>query len=148
MIFLSTNGMSSLHKQYLPVTPNVSSYAYHHVAFNYNRMPLAPMGHAVQFQIKPGRCKTWDEHSIDGWYLQTSPEHYRLHIVFVKNTRYTQIIDTIYFKHKYPAQPTVTPADAIVKAYQDFTKAIQGIPNSKGTAHLEALQQLKQSFEP
>ena len=72
------------------IAPNISAYAYHHGSFDYNRMPLAPMGCAVQFHIKPNRRKTWGEHSSDGWYLRTSPEHYRCHIVFVKATRHNE----------------------------------------------------------
>ena len=83
------------------VAPNVSLYAYHHGTFDYNRMPLALMGCAVQFYIKPSRCKTWGEYSSHGWYRRTSPEHYHTHIVFVKSTRSTRISDTVYFKHKY-----------------------------------------------
>jgi hypothetical protein len=45
------------------VSPNVLAYAYHHGNFDYNRMPLAPMGCAVQFHIKSNRCKSWGEHS-------------------------------------------------------------------------------------
>jgi hypothetical protein len=37
------------------VAPNISAWAYHHGSFDYNRMPLAPMGCAVQFHIKPNR---------------------------------------------------------------------------------------------
>ncbi|KAL7476769.1 hypothetical protein ACHAW6_002606, partial [Cyclotella cf. meneghiniana] len=112
------------------IAPNISAYAYHHGSFDYNRMPIAPMGCAVQFHIKPSRRKTWGEHSSDGWYLQTSPEHYRCHFVFVKATRHKRITDTLFFKHKYITQPTVTHADAIVQAYQNLTRAIQGIGNS------------------
>jgi hypothetical protein len=99
------------------VAPNELAYAYHHGNFDYNRMPLAPMGCAVQFHIKPNRRKTFGEHSSDGWYLRTSPEHYRAHWVFVKATRAKRITDTVFFKHKYITQPTVTKADAIVNAY-------------------------------
>jgi hypothetical protein len=52
------------------VAPNISAYAYHHSNLDYNRMPLAPMGCAVQFHIKPNRCKSWGEHSSDGWYIK------------------------------------------------------------------------------
>jgi hypothetical protein len=88
------------------VAPNVSAYAYHHGNFDYNRMPLAPMGCAVQFHIKSNRCKSWDEHSSDGWYLTTSPDHYRCQIIFVKATQAKRISDTVYFKHKHIIQPT------------------------------------------
>ncbi|KAL7481456.1 hypothetical protein ACHAW6_007141 [Cyclotella cf. meneghiniana] len=33
------------------LVPNISAYAYHSSSFDYNRMPLAPMGCAVQFHI-------------------------------------------------------------------------------------------------
>jgi hypothetical protein len=62
------------------VAPNVSAYTYNHGHFNYNHMPLAPMGCAVQFHIKPNRRKIWGEHSSDKWYLTTSPDHYRCHL--------------------------------------------------------------------
>ena len=103
-------------------------------------MPLAPLGYGCQFHIKPSRRKTWGEHSTDGWYIGASPEHYRTHIVFVKATKHLRLSDTVYFKQKYITQPTITPEDRIVHVYQDLTRAIQGFPNSKGGANMEALQ--------
>jgi hypothetical protein len=41
------------------MAPNISAYAYHHGSFDYNRMPIAPMGCAVQFHIKPSRRTTF-----------------------------------------------------------------------------------------
>ncbi len=87
--------------QQLLVAPNTLAYAYHHGNFDYNWMPLAPMGCAVQFHIKPNRRKSWGEHASDGWYLKTSPDHYRCHWIFLKATRAKQISDTVFFKHKY-----------------------------------------------
>ncbi|KAL7477858.1 hypothetical protein ACHAW6_003650 [Cyclotella cf. meneghiniana] len=78
------------------VAPNTSAYAYHHGSFDYNRMPLAPMGCAVQFHIKPNRRKTFGEHSSNGGYLKTLPEHYQAHLVFVKATRVKRITDKVF----------------------------------------------------
>jgi hypothetical protein len=80
------------------VAPNISAYAYHHGSFDYNRMPIAPMGCAVQFHIKPGRRKTFGENSADGFYLKTSEEHYRTHVVFCKKTRAKRLADTVFFQ--------------------------------------------------
>jgi len=90
-------------------------------------MPLAPMGCAVQFHIKPGRRKTFGEHSEDGFYLKMSEEHYRTHVIFAKKTRAKRLADTVFFKHKYITQPTITPANAIVNAYNKLRQAIQGL---------------------
>ena len=40
----------------------------------------------------------------------------------------------------------VTPADAIVKACHNLTKAIQGMQNTKGTAQLDALTWLEEAL--
>jgi hypothetical protein len=130
------------------VAPHISAYAYHHGSFDYNRMPIAPMGCAVQFHIKPGQRKTFGEHSADGFYLKTSEEHYRTHVVFCKKTRAKQLADTVFFKHKYITQPTVMPADAIVNAITKLRNAIQGLQHSKDDAHFEALQRLDSTLQP
>ena len=130
------------------MAPSISVYAYHNGSFDYNRMPLAPMGCAVQFHIKPAQRKTFEEHSSNGWYLQTSPKHYRCHIVFVKATKRKQITDTVFFKHKYLTQPTVTHAGAIVNAYHNLVKAIQGLNNTKNQAHFEAIQRIQDNLAP
>ena len=57
-------------------SPNVSAYAHLSGPFDYNKMPLAPMGCEVQAHEKADKQGTWAYHSIDGWYLLTSPEHY------------------------------------------------------------------------
>eukprot|EP00804_Cyclotella_cryptica_P002577 CCRYP_010410-RA/>CCRYP_010410-RA protein AED:0.12 eAED:0.12 QI:0/0/0/0.5/0/0/2/0/1280 len=130
------------------VAPNISAYAYHHGSFDYNRMPLAPMGCAVQFHIKPDKRKTWGEHSMDGWYLRTSPEHYRCHVVFVKKTQSKRVTDTVFFKHKYITQPEVKPADVIVKAYRDLRAALQGIKNTADSKQMQALEDIQEQLSP
>ena len=54
----------------------------------------------------------------------------------------------MFFKHKYITQPTVTPADAIVKAYHDLISAINGIKNTKRNSHLEALEWIQNNLVP
>ena len=57
-------------------TPTVSAYAHLNGSFDYNKMPLAPMGCAFQVHKKSNTCGTWAYHSVNGWYLSTSPNHY------------------------------------------------------------------------
>jgi hypothetical protein len=130
------------------VAPKVSAYAYLHGPFDYNRMPLAPLGCACQFHVKPGRRSTWGEHASDGWYVGTSPEHYRTHLIFVKATKHLRLSDTVYFKHKYVTQPTVTTEDRIINAYRLLTQAIKGFAASKGDASMDALQRLQEALSP
>jgi hypothetical protein len=63
-------------------TPTVSAYAHLNGPFDYNKMPLAPMGCNVQVHKKSNSCSTLAFHSIDGWYLSTSPERYCTHLPY------------------------------------------------------------------
>ena len=59
--------------------PTVSAQAHLFGTFDFNRMPLAPMGCAVQVHEDADKRKTWQHHTVHGWYLATSPDHYRAH---------------------------------------------------------------------
>jgi hypothetical protein len=52
-------------------TPNVLAYAHLSGPFDYNKMPLTPMGCEAQVHEKTDKCSTWASHSVDGWYLFT-----------------------------------------------------------------------------
>ena len=69
-----------------------------------------------------------------------------MHIVFVKATWAKRLADTVFFKHKYITQPTVTPADAIVNAYHKLVQAIQGTQHITSDAHLKALECLQDNL--
>lgn len=124
------------------VTPTVSAYHYVHGPFDYNKMPLAPMGCAVQLHNRSEKRGSWAMNAIDGWYLRTSEEHYRCHVVYVKQTRSERISDTVHFKHKHITIPTLTPEDTIVKSLNDLTQALKKQRNTKGDMEYEALQKL------
>ena len=85
------------------------------------------MGSTVQMHESRDNRGTWAERSIDGWYLETSLEHYRCHIIHVKKTNSERISDTVFFKHKYITQPTLTPVDTVVKAIDEGTRNTQGM---------------------
>jgi hypothetical protein len=122
------------------VAPTVSAYQYVHGNFDYNKMPLAPLGCAVQLFKSRDQQGTWAEHATNGWYIGTSTEHYQCHRIYVKKTRSERISDTVFFKHKYITQPTLTPADTIVKAINDLTHALKGKRKQKGISQIEALE--------
>eukprot|EP00804_Cyclotella_cryptica_P001048 CCRYP_008349-RA/>CCRYP_008349-RA protein AED:0.36 eAED:0.38 QI:0/0/0/1/0/0/3/0/608 len=85
---------------------------------------------------------------MDGWYLKTSPEHYRCHIVFVKKTQAKRVTDTVFFKHKYITQPEVKPADVIIKAYNDLKAALQGMKNTSDSKQMLTLEAIQDQLSP
>ena len=132
--------LNLLHQSY--AAPTISAWQYVHGNFDYNKMPLAPMGCAVQLYQSSERRATWAANTIDGWYLQTLPERYQCHIIYVKQTKSKRVSDTVFFKTKFITQPTMTPADVITKALNDLTQALQGKKNHKGLEQIEALTKL------
>lgn len=83
------------------VAPKISTYTYHHSTLKFGRIPLVPLGCALQFHIKPNCHQTCGEHSMDGWYIGASPEYYCTHLMFVKGTCTTCLSETVFFKQKY-----------------------------------------------
>jgi hypothetical protein len=49
--------------------PNILAYAHLSRPFDYNKMPLAPMGCEVQVHEKADKQWTWAYHFVNGWYL-------------------------------------------------------------------------------
>ena len=83
---------------------------------------------------------TWAFHSVDGWYLSTSPEHYRTHRCHIKATNSDRFSNTVVFQHKTITNPTITPADTLMQAIADCTSALHGITSpSRDITHLRQL---------
>ena len=78
-------------------TPSVSAYAHLCGPFDYNKMPVAPMGCNVQVHEKTDKRGTWAFHSVDGWYLATSPEHYRTYKCHIKSTKSDHFSNTVCY---------------------------------------------------
>ena len=113
-------------------TPNVLAYTHLSGPFDYNKIPLAPMGMSVQVHKKTDKQVTWAYHKVYGWYLATSPENYRTHRCHIKSTRNERFIDTIHFSHREFTLPTITHADKVMAAIEDCAKAINNLGNGNG----------------
>ena len=100
------------------------------------------MGCKVQIHEKSDNRGTWAYHSVDGWYLNTSSEHYRTHNCHVKATRSERLSDTVQFQHKDITDPTVTHADKLVNAIATCINAIRSLGNGKNESDISDLNQL------
>jgi hypothetical protein len=85
------------------------------------------MGCNAQVHEKTNRQGTWAFHSVEGWYLFTSPEHYCTHNCHVKHTKSKRLSDTVQFQHKRITNPFITHADKVMHTLADCVKAIQGM---------------------
>jgi hypothetical protein len=111
------------------VRPMISAHAYVQGIHDYNKMPLGPLGCATQSFASPSQRNSFGAHSMDSWYIGTSPDHYRSHIVLMDETKAERITDTIIFRHRRITYPTISAADTIATAATDLTAAIQNNMN-------------------
>ncbi len=123
-------------------TPTVSAYAHLCGPFDYNKMPLAPMGCAVQVHEKTDKWGTWVYHSVDGWYLSTSPKHYHTHRCHIQATKSERVSDTVNFSRKNITRPTITHADKVMNVIADCAKAIKDITSPNGAELMQQLLEL------
>ncbi len=127
------------------VASKISAYAHVHRSHNYMKKPFAPLGCTIQAQVEPEDHRTWDTQSDMGFSLSTSMEHNRCIRVYITRTKATRISDTVFFKHQYITNPTISLESHVVTAAQQLTIVLKGnIPTGNKTA--EALQKVSKVF--
>ena len=94
---------------------------------NYDAHPFAPLGAKVEMHVMPGNRRTWESHTKAGYYLGTSWDHYRCHEVWISNTKSKRVGRTVFLKHKYLIQPTITASDALPRAGDNICAALQNV---------------------
>jgi hypothetical protein len=105
------------------------------------------MGCEAQIHEKTDKRGTWSYHSLDGWYLNTSPEHYCVHNCHIKNTKAERLTDTLQFKHKNITNPTLLHTDKLMNALANCRSALMGKVNKTSNQNLKQLQTLVQRVE-
>jgi hypothetical protein len=100
------------------------------------------MGCEVLVHEKTDKRGTWAFHCVDGWYLNTSHEHYRTHNCHIKDSRAERLSDTVQFKHKQLTNPELTPQDKIMHALANCKAALMGALATKSDAELDELQRM------
>ncbi len=96
----------------------------------------------LKFHEKTDKQGTWAFHSVDGWYLFTSPEHYRTHNCHIKHIKSERLSDTVQFQHKRITNPSITHADKVMHALAECIKALQGMKGKDKTS--QATKDLQQ----
>eukprot|EP00804_Cyclotella_cryptica_P023928 CCRYP_010044-RA/>CCRYP_010044-RA protein AED:0.06 eAED:0.07 QI:0/0/0/1/1/1/3/0/1072 len=128
--------------------PKISAYAHLYGPHDYNAAPFVPLGMEALVHDKPHRRKTYAQHCSRGWIIGTSTEHYRCWKIWSPTTRSTRIAATVFFKHKYITNPSVTPTDALIAAAANLAHVITHNAKAQhvGTKNLQDLQRLQQLF--
>ena len=134
------------------MTPTVSAYAHLFGPFDYNRMPLGPLGCAVNVHVPPDIRASWGSHTRCGWYLGCSYEHYRSHRCVDASTRRDCVSATVDFKHKRITSPQVSVEDKVVNAVSSLAHELRRLVKSRKHSpvrdDLRQLQALADAVRP
>jgi hypothetical protein len=88
----------------------------------------------------------WAAHTASGYYIGNAWKHYRCHQVYISSSKRKRISGTVFFRHKYLTMPTITPADALIKAADNLVNIISGqLPKNSITA--DAVEQLMEIYK-
>ena len=72
-------------------------------------------------------------------------QHHRCFRVYITKTRATRISDTVFYKHQYITNPSLSPESHVLAAAQQLATALQGnIPAGNETA--EVLKKVSDLF--
>lgn len=105
------------------------------------------MGCEVQVHEKTDKRGTWAFHSVDGWYLLTSPEHHRVHNCQIKQMKKERLSDTVQFKHKSITNLTASPIDKLMNALANCKAALDGKIAQQPNEQLQQLPRLVINLE-
>ena len=71
--------------------PSRSALVYFHGPFNYESIPLGPLGCNIIAHKTVGTRKSWDFHGTAGWNVGVALQHHRFHTVVAKATKAAQV---------------------------------------------------------
>ena len=108
------------------VSPKISAYAHVYGPHNYDATPFVPIRMESLVHDKPRRQKTFAEHCQKGYVPGTSFEHYHAWTMWMKASCTTRVLATVFHKHKYISNPTVSVADVVIAAASNLTAALKG----------------------
>jgi hypothetical protein len=128
------------------MTPTISAYAYLWKQHDYNANPFAPLGCKVEAHLVPTIRESWAPHTASEFYVGNAWDHYRCHEIYISDTCHTRVCKTVFFKHKYLTMPTMTMANALIRAANDLTDAITGVVPPPNMTQ-EAVEQLMVIFK-
>ena len=92
---------------------------------------------------KPKIWSTFAEYCSKGFDLGTAFEHYCSWIMWMKDTRATQILATVFHKHKYITNADITTKDRVIAAAGNLEDTLKGgMPPHLSEKILEQLERI------
>ena len=115
--------------------------------FDFNKMPLGPVGCRVLIHAKPVTRRSWDFQAKQGFYIGPALNSYRCFKLVNADTKSQCISNTVEFHHKYLAIPAPTSEDRIIQGLQQVAGALTKAPPPTSISQVDAIAILWDIFE-
>ena len=91
--------------------PKLSAHAALHDTFDYNKIPLTPLGTIYLVNEKTTNSCTWAPRGTGGWYIGKYLEHYQCVEYYIPSTHSTRIANTVEFISTFIPIPKTSSED-------------------------------------
>ena len=105
--------------------PRVSAWEYFNGPYNFNAMPMGPLGGRIIAHAKGTTRKSWDFWGKTGFYIGPSLVHYQCYNLIRVDTHAVVVSDTAVFQHHTLTIPELTTDYQIIHCLRSLTEAIQ-----------------------
>ena len=106
--------------------PRLSAYeGFHGGTFDFSRYPLAPVGTRVEIYESAAARESWAPHSVSGFYLGPSLQHYRSYRTFAVNSQGFRVSDSLDWFPLTVKMPGSSIRELLLASLLDMTSAIR-----------------------
>jgi hypothetical protein len=129
------------------LNPRISAWEFFQGPFDFNKMPLGPVGCRVLIHAKPATRRSWDFRAKNGFYIGPAMDSYRCFKLVNADTKSQVISDTVEFRHSYLAIPAPSTEDRIIHGLQIVAGALTSALPPTSISQVEAITNLRDFFE-
>jgi hypothetical protein len=133
--------------QQATLNPQISVWEFFQGPFDFNKMPLGPVGCCVLIHAKPASHWSWDFRAKNGFYIGPVLESYRCFKLVNADTKSKVISDAVKFHHSYLLVSSLSSEDQIIHGLQVVAGALAGAAPPTSISQVDAIPNLRDIFE-
>jgi hypothetical protein len=133
--------------QQATLNPWISAWEFFQGPFDFNKMPLGPVGCPILIHAKPASCWSWDFRAKNGFYIGPALELYRCFKLVNAETKSQVISDMVKFCHSYLSVPAPSTEDQIIHGLQVFAGALAGAAPPTSISQVDPIANLQDIFD-
>jgi hypothetical protein len=129
------------------LNPRISAWEFFQGPFDFNKMPLGPVGCWVLIHVKPSTHQLWDYWAKNGFYIGPALDSYCCFQLVNADTKSQLISDTVEFCYRFLAVPSPSTEDKIIHGLQVVAGALSRAAPPTSISQVDAIANLWDIFK-